>query len=118
MSSYLFQFVAIIFFSMTMACGSVGTSAKPGAESAPAPSVAEKQNNAPVKGEQTAVFAGGCFWGVEAVFERIKGVTDSRSGYAGGAADTTKYDLVSMGDTGHAESVEVKFDPEQISYEQ
>src|SRR5262245_32027444 len=115
MSSYLFKLAALILFSTTMACSSISTSATPVAAPVPTRPVVEKQ---PVKGEQTAVFAGGCFWGVEAVFERVKGVTDARSGYAGGAADTAKYDLVSMGDTGHAEAVEVKFDPEQISYEQ
>jgi peptide-methionine (S)-S-oxide reductase len=67
--------------------------------------------------EQTAVFAGGCFWGVEAVFKHVKGVTDVVSGYAGGSAATAHYELVSRGDTGHAESVRVRFDPAQVSYE-
>ena len=62
-------------------------------------------------GKQTVVFAGGCFWGVQAVFQHVKGVTEATSGYAGGSADTAKYDLVSGGDTGHAESVRVTFDP-------
>ncbi|HEX6278492.1 MAG TPA: peptide-methionine (S)-S-oxide reductase MsrA, partial [Pyrinomonadaceae bacterium] len=68
--------------------------------------------------EQRAVFAGGCFWGVEAVFEELNGVTDVRSGYAGGSADTATYDEVSGGRTGHAESVEIRFDPAKITYEQ
>ncbi|CAM5250177.1 peptide-methionine (S)-S-oxide reductase MsrA [Rhodanobacter lindaniclasticus] len=63
-----------------------------------------------------AVLAGGCFWGIEAVFERIKGVHRVTAGYAGGAADTARYDDVSNGDTGHAESVRVEFDPAQVSY--
>jgi peptide-methionine (S)-S-oxide reductase len=67
--------------------------------------------------EQTAVFAGGCFWGVDAVFKHVKGVTDVVSGYAGGGAATAHYELVSRGDTGHAESVRVRFDPAQVSYE-
>ena len=65
---------------------------------------------------QTAVLAGGCFWGVEGVFEHVKGVRKVVSGYAGGAARDADYDVVSSGRTGHAESVQVTFDPRQISY--
>ena len=68
--------------------------------------------------EQTAVFAGGCFWGVDAVFKHVKGVTDVVSGYAGGAAATAHYERVSEGTTGHAESVRVHFNPAQVSYQQ
>ena len=68
--------------------------------------------------EQTAVFAGGCFWGVDAVFKHVKGVSDATSGYAGGNAATAHYELVSTGDTGHAESVRVRFDPAKVSYDQ
>lgn len=68
--------------------------------------------------EQTAVFAGGCFWGVDAVFKHVKGVTEVVSGYSGGNADTAHYDQVSNGDTGHAESVRVRFDPTRVSYQQ
>jgi peptide-methionine (S)-S-oxide reductase len=64
----------------------------------------------------TAVFAGGCFWGVQGVFQHVKGVKNAVSGYAGGAADTAQYERVSNGNTGHAESVEVTFDPSQVSY--
>lgn len=64
---------------------------------------------------ETIVLAGGCFWGVEAVFQHTKGVTDAVSGYAGGKADTAKYDLVSGGNTGHAEAVQVTYDPNQIT---
>jgi len=70
------------------------------------------------RGLQTAVFAGGCFWGVEAVFERVKGVVDVKSGFAGGNANTADYDSVSDGDTGHAESVLVTFDPAKVTYVQ
>ena len=70
------------------------------------------------KGAQTAVFAGGCFWGVEAVFEHVRGVTQVVSGYSGGSADTAKYDRVSSGDTGHAESVRISYDPARITYGQ
>ena len=68
--------------------------------------------------QETAVFAGGCFWGVEAVFEHVKGVIDVRSGYAGGKKETAEYETVSEGNSGHAESVEVRFDPAKVSYEQ
>lgn len=68
--------------------------------------------------EQTAVFAGGCFWGVDAVFKHVRGVTGVVSGYAGGSAANAHYELVSRGDTGHAEAVRVHFDPAQVSYRQ
>jgi len=66
--------------------------------------------------EDTAVFAGGCFWGVEAVFEHVKGVKSATSGYAGGDVASPSYEQVSSGDTGHAESVQVVYDPSQVSY--
>ncbi|HEY9640732.1 MAG TPA: peptide-methionine (S)-S-oxide reductase MsrA, partial [Coleofasciculaceae cyanobacterium] len=62
--------------------------------------------------------AGGCFWGMEAVFEHLKGVTDVVSGFSGGNADTAHYEQVSLGDTGHAEAVKITYDPAQISYGQ
>lgn len=68
--------------------------------------------------DQTAYFAGGCFWGVEAVFEHVKGVKGVVSGYAGGTGANPSYEEVSSGDTGHAESVRVVFDPSQVSYAQ
>jgi peptide-methionine (S)-S-oxide reductase len=68
--------------------------------------------------EQTAVFAGGCFWGVDAVFKHVKGVSNVVSGYAGGSAATAHYEMVSEGNTGHAESVRVLFDPARVSYQQ
>ena len=67
---------------------------------------------------QTAVFAGGCFWGVDAVFKHVKGVVRVVSGYAGGTAATAEYETVSTGTTDHAESVEVTFDPAQVTYTQ
>lgn len=73
----------------------------------------------PGNGEtQTAVFSGGCFWGVQAVFQHVKGVRSAVSGYAGGGKGDARYEIVSSGSTGHAESVEVAFDPAQISYGQ
>ena len=68
--------------------------------------------------EQKAVFAGGCFWGTQAVFERVKGVVKTTAGYAGGAATTATYDQVTTETTGHAESVEVVYDPSKITYGQ
>src|SRR3954451_19148518 len=73
-----------------------------GAVALPAPAVDVPRDAKP--GKQTVVVAGGCFWGVQAVFQHVKGVVEATSGYAGGAADTAKYDLVSTGETGHAES--------------
>ena len=67
-------------------------------------------------GEQTAVLAGGCFWGVDAVFKHVRGVSTVVSGYAGGTAETAHYDMVSTGTTGHAESVKITYDPSRVSY--
>jgi peptide-methionine (S)-S-oxide reductase len=67
-------------------------------------------------GDETAVLAGGCFWGVSSVFEHVKGVHKVLAGYSGGSAGTAHYDQVSDGNTGHAESVKIEFDPAQISY--
>ena len=73
---------------------------------------------AKTKGAQTAVFAGGCFWGVEGVFEHVKGVSEVVSGYAGGSTVKPSYEQVSSGTTGHAESVRISYDPSRISYGQ
>ena len=69
-------------------------------------------------GQQTTVFAGGCFWGVQAVFQHVKGVKEATSGYSGGSVTAPGYEEVSTGTTGHAESVKIIFDPSQISYGQ
>ena len=71
---------------------------------------------APAQSRETAVFAGGCFWGVDAVFRHVRGVLRVVSGYSGGSAATARYEVVSSDTTGHAESVEVTFDPSQVSY--
>ena len=71
-----------------------------------------------VKGDRTIVLAGGCFWGVEAIFEHLKGVSNVVSGYSGGTAETAHYETVSNGSTGHAEAVKITYDPQQISYGQ
>jgi peptide-methionine (S)-S-oxide reductase len=73
---------------------------------------------ATAKSQQTAVVAGGCFWGIQAVFQHVKGVINATSGYSGGAANTAEYELVSNGDTGHAESVQITYDTSQITYGQ
>ena len=84
----------------------------------PVPSPKDDAPLAPKSAKETAVFAGGCFWGVQAVFERVKGVVKTAAGYAGGSAKTATYDQVTTETTGHAESVEVVFDPSRISYGQ
>jgi peptide-methionine (S)-S-oxide reductase len=67
-------------------------------------------------GTQTAVFAGGCFWGVQGVFQHVEGIINATSGYAGGSAETATYELTETGNTGHAEAVQVVFDPQKVSY--
>jgi len=84
----------------------------------PIPPAKEDVQLAPVSGKQTAVFAGGCFWGTQAVFQRVKGVTHTAAGYSGGSAKTATYDQVTTETTGHAESVEVVYDPSKITYGQ
>jgi len=83
-----------------------------------ASSFPEPPSGTGIKGRETAVLAGGCFWGTEAVFEELKGVYDVESGYAGGTKATANYDLVSEGRTGHAESIKITYDPAEISYGQ
>jgi peptide-methionine (S)-S-oxide reductase len=81
-------------------------------------SFAALSNATAMPAEQTAVFAGGCFWGVDAVFKHVKGVSDVVSGYAGGDAATAHYEQVSNGATGHAEAVRIRFNPAEVSYQQ
>ena len=73
---------------------------------------------AKAKGQQTAVVSGGCFWGIQAVFAHVKGVINATSGYTGGSAHTANYETVSTGETGHAESVQITYDPSQVTYGQ
>ncbi len=82
------------------------------------PSPAVDATLATARAEQTAVVSGGCFWGIQAVFQHVKGVISATSGYSGGAANTAEYELVSNGDTGHAESVKIVYDASQITYGQ
>ena len=80
------------------------------------PASRAESSAAPDQMDQVAVFSGGCFWGVDAVFKHVKGVAKVTSGYAGGSAATAHYEIVSTGMTGHAESVEVVYNPSQVSY--
>jgi peptide-methionine (S)-S-oxide reductase len=88
------------------------------APKAPIPAAAVDVSLGTTAGKQTAVFAGGCFWGTQAVFERVKGVIQTTTGYAGGSAATATYDQVTTETTGHAESVQVVYDPSKITYGQ
>lgn len=112
MHTTIFLSSLIILIGFTFACSTADASSTP----LPDPEV-----DAPLaksKGEQKAVLAGGCFWGIEAVFEHVKGVRDAKSGYAGGDAASADYRKVSSGTTGHAESVLVTYDPSQVTYGQ
>jgi peptide-methionine (S)-S-oxide reductase len=80
------------------------------------PDLVAKSRSSAAKASETAVLAGGCFWGVDAVFKHVKGVARVVSGYSGGRAATAEYEVVSTGATGHAESVEITYDPSQVSY--
>lgn len=110
-----FKFLLVLFCGAMTACGVVESSSTY-ETSAPTAAVVEA---APTpKGEQVAVFAGGCFWGVEAVFEHVKGVSNVTSGYSGGTAKTANYKAIGTGKTGHAEAVKITFDSLKVSYEQ
>ncbi len=80
------------------------------------PAPAQDAARATAPGKQTAVVSGGCFWGIQAVFQHVKGVISATSGYSGGSAKTAEYETVSTGETGHAESVQIVYDPSQITY--
>jgi peptide-methionine (S)-S-oxide reductase len=102
---------AIIFFT--------GTACRAGEH--PPQNIPSPALDAPLagaKGQQSAVVAGGCFWGIQAVFQHVKGVVSATSGYSGGSGKTAEYELVSTGDTGHAESVKIVYDPSTITYGQ
>src|SRR5271165_2090469 len=82
------------------------------------PDPAVDEQPAAQSGQETLVLAGGCFWGIQAVFQHVKGVVSATSGYSGGSAHTAEYEIVSTGSTGHAESVKVVYDPSKITYGQ
>lgn len=97
---------------LTVLAGAVACRA--GSPAVPAPVVDETRATAP--GKETAVVAGGCFWGIQAVFQHVKGVVSATSGYSGGSLKNPDYETVSAGRTGHAESVEIVYDPSQVTY--
>ncbi|MFZ0063010.1 MAG: peptide-methionine (S)-S-oxide reductase MsrA [Pyrinomonadaceae bacterium] len=109
---------AILITSIMLLIGFTFACSTADASSTPLPDPEVDAPLAKVKGEQQAVLAGGCFWGIEAVFEHVKGVSDAKSGYAGGDAASADYRKVSSGTTGHAESVLVVYDPSQVTYGQ
>ncbi|KRC68276.1 methionine sulfoxide reductase A [Achromobacter sp. Root83] len=104
--------------ALAAACGLLGAAAASAAERAfiiPPPAADQPQG---AQAQEKAVIAGGCFWGVQAVFQHVKGVSGAVSGYAGGQAASANYNAVSGGRSGHAEAVEVTYDPAQVSYGQ
>lgn len=105
--------VALVLFAARLTSGASSASLS---DPLPAPLLDTPAALAPA--EDTAFFAGGCFWGIEAVFEHVKGVTSAVSGYSGGGVASPSYDQVTSGDTGHAETVRVIYDPAQVSYGQ
>lgn len=108
--------------ALATAGGLIASTAAPAAERAfiiPPPAAEQPATSADTNATQEkAVIAGGCFWGVQAVFQHVKGVSNAVSGYAGGQANTANYNAVSGGRTGHAEAVEITYDPKQVSYGQ
>lgn len=115
MSRFLFLLTGVF---LTLTIGSITACDARGGANAPFPSPTLDAPIAAGKATQTAVVAGGCFWGIQSVFKHVKGVVSATSGYSGGAADTAKYELVSSGKTGHAESVRIVYEPSQITYGQ
>jgi peptide-methionine (S)-S-oxide reductase len=109
--SRLLAAAASLGIGLTFVYGTAGVAAE-SAVRAPQPIVTAPANAS----SETAIFAGGCFWGVQGVFQHVKGVKSAVSGFTGGAGDTAHYERVSDGDTGHAESVRVVFDPRVVSY--
>src|SRR6266581_4490414 len=114
MSSFLSRLSAL-FVTVTLAVVACNAA---GRENAAFPNPAVDATLATAKSQQTAVVAGGCFWGIQAVFQHTKGVISATSGYSGGAAKTAEYEVVSTGETGHAESVRITYDPSQVTYGQ
>src|ERR1700681_4704369 len=104
---------ALILFASLLGATPCNAKANPSA-AVPAPLVDAPR--AASAGQQTAVVSGGCFWGVQAVFQHVRGVISATSGYSGGSAKTAEYEIVSTGETGHAESVRIVYDPSQITY--
>jgi len=114
MNNSLFSKLALTIAAVGLSgcVAGVGAVAEKG-RAVPVPATDEQPSS---EGSEVAVFAGGCFWGVQGVFQHVKGVTSAVSGYAGGEKRTAEYEVVSSGTTGHAESVQVTYDPRQITY--
>ena len=111
-------FLAVVIVGCTILGVFFMTRGANAASKTPIPAAKVDQPVASTPGKETAVFAGGCFWGTQAVFERVKGVIHTTAGYAGGSAATATYDQVTTETTGHAESVEVVYDPSKLTYGQ
>ncbi len=111
MKNYFSRFLFLFILCPMLACSGVATSAKTTV-------IPETTPGSHITVQQTAIFAGGCFWGVDAVFKHVKGVTEVKSGYSGGTVKNPDYEAVTSGQTGHAESVEVTFNPSHVSYQQ
>ena len=107
--------VRMVAMMLTVLAGTLACSAGSGA-SAAVPSPVVDEAKAAAKGKETAVVAGGCFWGIQAVFQHVKGVHSATSGYSGGTVKNPDYETVSSGSTGHAESVKIVYDPSQVTY--
>jgi peptide-methionine (S)-S-oxide reductase len=113
---FMFRYsVHIFLLFLVLLAGTVACTAA-NASSVAVPGPAADASKAATPGKQTAVVAGGCFWGIQAVFQHVKGVVSATSGYSGGEARTAEYEVVSTGETGHAESVKITYDPSQITY--
>src|SRR5580658_3465524 len=105
--------IAVILFASLLGATACNAKASPAA-AFPAP--AQDAARAAAPGRETAVVSGGCFWGIQAVFQHVKGVVSATSGYSGGTAKNPDYGAVSTGETGHAESVQIVYDPSQVTY--
>ena len=115
MSKFRLSAISLLFIAVASLMLSVRASEK-NAAALPNPAVDDSLTG--TSGRETLVLAGGCFWGVQAVFQHVKGVVSATSGYSGGASKTAEYEVVSTGTTGHAESVKVVYDPSKITYGQ
>jgi peptide-methionine (S)-S-oxide reductase len=112
----MFRFLAHFFLLLLVLLAVTAACTAGNAASLAVPTPTMDATKAARPGQQTAVIAGGCFWGIQAVFQHVKGVVNATSGYSGGEAKTAEYEVVSTGETGHAESVKVTYDPSQITY--
>lgn len=115
MSSSISRSSALILLLTTIGVGACLAADRANANF-PTPTIDEPMTSA--SSRQTAVIAGGCFWGIQAVFQHTKGVISATSGYSGGSAKTAEYELVSTGETGHAEAVQITYDPSKVTYGQ